>query len=417
METVRKGERLKTIKDIYRIGRGPSSSHTMGPEKAAKRFLAEHPDADRFEVTLYGSLALTGEGHGTDRVLRETLGGERTEIIFCKVTDFPLPHPNTLDFCAYRQGKLLDRRRVMSVGGGEIVWEGESAPEEEQIYPHNTFSGIEAYCRAERLTLPAYAERFEKPGLREHLASVWETMKASVREGLAAEGILPGGLGVRRKAKLLAEAAPERETPAQRESRMISACAFAVSEQNAAGGVISTAPTCGACGVVPAVLYRAQIESGYTDGEILDALAVAGLIGNVVRTNASISGAECGCQAEIGTACSMAAAALAALRGLNFLQIGCAAETAMEHNIGLTCDPVCGLVQIPCIERNAVGAQRAVHAAMLAETISDTQKISFDCIVQNMYETGKDLLSAYRETAVGGLAKLYGKEPGRGKIV
>ncbi len=232
-------------------------------------------------------------------------------------------------------------------------------------------------------------------------------MRAAVARGIAAKGILPGNLGVTRKAALLYCRPMPNELPETREMRLRSAYAYAVSEENAAGGIICTAPTCGACGVVPAVLLRAQETEGYSDAELTDALAAAGLIGTLVRTNASISGAECGCQAEIGTACSMAAAALGQLRGYDLHRIESAAETAMEHSIGLTCDPVCGLVQIPCIERNSVAAQKAVHAALLAGVLADTQKVSFDCIVRNMYETGRDLLGAYRETSTGGLAKLY----------
>ena len=403
--------RMKSIKELYRIGKGPSSSHTMGPEAAAKLFRAENPEADRFSVRLYGSLSLTGKGHGTDRVLRETFQDVPVEISFIDDPGFPLPHPNTMDLFAFREGKQTAYLRVLSVGGGEIVIEGRPTRESAELYPHRTFGEISGYCEKEGLTLPEYVRKFDDPDVTNALARVLDTMKRAVEEGLHTEGILPGKLHVRRKAAALYERALRRESPSMRESRLLSAYAFAVSEQNAAGGVICTAPTCGACGVVPAVLLLAQQTEGYSDAELTDALATAGIIGNIVKTNASISGAECGCQAEIGTACSMAAAGLAQLRGLNLRQIESAAETAMEHNIGLTCDPVCGLVQIPCIERNAVAAQRAVHAVMLAEIISETHKVSFDCIVRNMYETGKDLLSAYRETAVGGLAKLYGDAP------
>lgn len=401
---------MRSITEIYLIGRGPSSSHTMGPEKAAKIFLSEHPQADRFDVTLYGSLALTGEGHGTDRVLADTLGAERTEIRLHTDAPFPLQHPNTLDLRAYRNGAEIGFMRVRSVGGGAIEIDGRPIETAEDCYPHNSFSQISAYCAENGLTLPTYVDRFEKTDWRAHLRKVLSVMREAVARGTATDGILPGKLGVRRKAAYLYRTPLDNEFPETREVRLRSAYAYAVSEENAAGGVICTAPTCGACGVLPAVLLRAQEIEGYTDEQVIDALATAGLIGTLVRTNASISGAECGCQAEIGTACSMAAAGLGQLRGYDLRRIESAAETAMEHNVGLTCDPVCGLVQIPCIERNSVAAQKAVHAALLAGMLGDTQKVSFDCIVQNMYETGHDLLAAYRETSVGGLAKLYRPE-------
>lgn len=398
---------MKSIVELYLIGRGPSSSHTMGPEKAAKLFLAEHPEADRFAVRLYGSLALTGRGHGTDRVLRETLGEARTDITLIPQAPFPLEHPNTLDLFAYRNGEQTGFLRARSVGGGAIEIDGRPTPPSEECYPHSSFDEIVSYCRENGLTLPGYVAAFDRPGWREHLREVLRVMRQAVERGISQTGVLPGELGVRRKASVLYRSVLPDEAPEMREMRLRSAYAYAVSEENAAGSIICTAPTCGACGVVPAVLLRAQIAEGYTDEELTDALATAGLIGTLVRTNASISGAECGCQAEIGTACSMAAAALAQLRGYDLYRIGSAAETAMEHSIGLTCDPVCGLVQIPCIERNSVAAQKAVHATLLAGLLADTQKVPFDCIVRNMYETGRDLLSAYRETSVGGLAKLY----------
>lgn len=398
---------MRSVTDIYLIGKGPSSSHTMGPEKAAKLFLGEHPDADRFEVRLYGSLALTGQGHGTDRVLRETLGEGRTEVLPISEVPFPLEHPNTMDLLAFRNGEKVGFLRVRSIGGGAIEMDGRPNPPSDHCYPHHTFAQIAAYCADKHLTIPQYVGTFERTGWRTYLDEVLSVMRAAKERGIHAEGILPGELGVRRKAAVLYRTPLPNEQPEMREMRLRSAYAYAVSEENAAGGRICTAPTCGACGVVPAVLLRAQEAEGYSDGELSDALATAGLIGTLVRTNASISGAECGCQAEIGTACSMAAAGLAQLRGYDLQRIGSAAETAMEHSIGLTCDPVCGLVQIPCIERNSVAAQKAVHAVLLAGLLADTQKVSFDCIVRNMYETGRDLLGAYRETSAGGLAKLY----------
>lgn len=403
---------MKSITEIYRIGRGPSSSHTMGPEKAANLFLKEYPDADGYRVRLYGSLCLTGKGHGTDRVIRQVFADRPLRVEFAEHSDIPLKHPNTMDLTAYRENEQIGFWLVRSVGGGEIEIEGKPAFASEECYPQQNFAQIVSYCKKHRLTLPQFARRFDRPELYGHLDEVWKVMKRAVAEGIRTEGILPGGLNVCRKAPMLYRGSVANERAAMYESRILSAYAFAVSEQNAAGGVIVTAPTCGASGVLPAVLLQAQESGGYRDEEILDALAAAGIIGNVIKSNASISGAECGCQAEIGSACCMAAAALAQLHHYSFRQLEYAAENAMEHYIGLTCDPVCGLVQIPCIERNSVAAQRAVHAAMLAGVLSGTQKVSFDCIVSNMYETGKDLLSAYRETSVGGLAKLYGKNTG-----
>ena len=396
---------MKSLKALYRIGAGPSSSHTMGPERIARRFLSMFPDAGHYRVTLYGSLAATGRGHGTDAVIRRVMP-TGTEVLFC-TDDTPIEHPNTMDLFASKNGTQIGFLRVRSVGGGAIEIDGRPTPPSEDCFPHHTFAEIAAYCEEQHLTLPQYVARFERTGWREHLRMVLGVMRDAVERGIHTEGGLPGELGVKRKAAVLYRAALPTESPEMAEMRLRSAYAYAVSEENAAGGVICTAPTCGACGVLPAVLLRAQAAEGYDDEAVLGALATAGLIGTLVRTNASISGAECGCQAEIGTACSMAAAGLAQLRGYDLRRIGSAAETAMEHSIGLTCDPVCGLVQIPCIERNSVAAQKAVHAALLAGLLADTQKVSFDCIVRNMYETGRDLLGAYRETSAGGLAKLY----------
>lgn len=398
---------MKTVIDLFRIGRGPSSSHSMGPELAARLFLSENPQADRFLVRLYGSLALTGKGHGTDRVLREIFASIHIDIEFVNHTNFPLPHPNTMDLFAYRGDKLSGQIRVLSIGGGEIRICGRETPKEEECYPHQSFREIARFCEKEHLTLSEYVRKFDRPELFRHLADAWSVMKKSIDDGLLADGFLPGKLHTKRKAQKLYDYSVAVKDENAKALGRISAYAFAVSEQNATGGVIVTAPTCGSCGVLPAVLKQAQEQSGYRDEQIVDALAAAGIIGNIVRTNASISGAECGCQAEIGTACSMAAVALSQLRGHSLQQMDYAAEIAMEHQIGLTCDPICGLVQIPCIERNAVAAQRAVHAVILSEALTGTQKIPFDSIVTNMFITGKDLQSSYRETSLGGLAKLY----------
>ncbi len=398
---------MRSIRDIYKIGKGPSSSHTMGPERAARIFKEEHPEAEAYRVVLYDSLAKTGVGHGTDRVLREVLGPTPTEIIFAQEDPEDLKHPNTLDFFAVEHGVESAPMRVESVGGGDIVIEGRQGSENEDVYPENSFAEIKQFCEWRKIRLWEYVEMTEGPEIWTFLAQVWKTMRWAIADGLHAEGILPGGLHLERKAKLLYEQAERNQLVQVKETRIICAYAFAVSEQNADNGTIVTAPTCGSCGVVPAVLRYMQEQHGYSDEKILHALAVAGLIGNLIKHNASISGAECGCQAEVGAACSMAAAALAELCDMNLAQIEYAAEIALEHHLGLTCDPICGLVQIPCIERNAVAAMRAMNALNLAYFLYDTRSISFDMVVKTMYQTGINISKAFRETAEGGLARLY----------
>ena len=398
---------MESLKELYRIGTGPSSSHTMGPERAAKRFKEKNLHADAFLVTLYGSLAKTGPGHLTDEILVKTFAPRPVDIHF-DFTDKPLPHPNTMELCALKDGKVVDTQRVISVGGCMIETEGEAVPDTpSDVYPLSTFADIKAYCTENHLHLWQYVEQCEGDSIWFYLGEVWKTMKNAVMRGLDTEGTLKGGLDVQRKAKMLYRQKHIDESAETRENRTVCAYAFAVSEENAGGGVIVTAPTCGACGVLPAVLLYMQERRGFSDTEILRALAAGGLIGNLIKTNASISGAECGCQAEIGSACSMAAAALAELHGMDLDQIEYAAEVAMEHHLGLTCDPVRGLVQIPCIERNAVAAMRAINALNLANFLTYTRKISFDVVVNTMYETGRDLFSKYRETGEGGLAKYY----------
>lgn len=396
---------MRSLKELYRIGKGPSSSHTIGPERACKQFLAENPTADAFRVRLFGSLAKTGEGHGTDAVIRSVLPNVTIEFD----TETERPHPNTMQLNAYLGGVNVAETVVYSVGGGAIEIEGRANSEGADVYPLHTLSAIREHCEKQGMPLYRYVYECEGEGIRGYLAEVWQTMKAAVQRGVQKSGVLPGGLDVERRAKILYDGAMCNEGAESRENRLVCAYAFAVSEENASGGTIVTAPTCGACGVLPAVLTYSQERKGYSDEEIINALATAGLIGNLIKTNASISGAECGCQAEIGSACSMSSAALAQLQGLSLGQIEYAAEVAMEHHLGLTCDPISGLVQIPCIERNAVAAMRAINAASLAYFLSDSRKISFDLVVQTMYETGKDMARSYRETSEGGLAKLYKK--------
>ena len=397
---------MRSIREIYKTGKGPSSSHTMGPERAARLFLSEHPEAQRFEVTLYGSLAKTGRGHGTDRVITETLAPWPVTIIWNDSGEVRLPHPNTMDLAAFVGDKKIASLRVLSVGGGDIEVEGRPVACSPEVYEHNSFAEISAYCRANRIRLSDYVEEREGKEIWEFLYTVWNTMQDAVNEGLVRSGTLPGGLGVERKAQMLYHQRHMDERGATRENRLVCAYAFAVSEQNADQGVIVTAPTCGSCGVMPAVLRHFQNEKRFDDREVLRALAAGGIIGNLVKTNASISGAKCGCQAEIGTACSMAAAALAELFEMGLGQLEYAAEVALEHHLGLTCDPIGGLVQIPCIERNAVAAMRAINAVRIASFLSSTRKISFDMVVKTMYQTGRDLNRIYRETSEGGLAKL-----------
>ncbi len=397
---------MRTIRDVYKIGYGPSSSHTMGPGKAARLFREAFPQADAFAVVLYGSLALTGKGHGTDRALLREFAPLPCEISFDTQTA-PLPHPNTLDLTAFQQGRELGRWRMLSIGGGDVLREGEQPRLPDEVYPHRSFSSLLDCCAAGGIRLWQYVEEAEGKEIWDYLAEVWQAMKNAVRQGLAAEGVLPGGLELERKAGCLFRQTHKDESPATRQHRLICSYAFAVAEQNAGGGIVVTAPTCGSCGVLPAVLYYQQEQQGCSDQEILRALAAAGVVGTVIKSNASVSGAECGCQAEIGSACSMAAAALGELFGLSLAEIEYAAEIAMEHMLGLTCDPVDGLVQIPCIERNAVAAMRAVSAVSLADFLSDTRKVSFDAVVRTMYETGRDMPGKYRETSQGGLALLY----------
>lgn len=401
---------MKSIRYLYKIGRGPSSSHTMGPEKACRIFLKRYPQAEEYEVTLLGSLSATGKGHLTDEVIRETFAPGKVTVIFGDTDESKLFHPNTLILKAKSGGSVVGESEVYSVGGGEIVFKGEKQNAAEEIYPHKTFDEIKEFCIENSLKLWQYAEIFEGGEIWNFLQNIWENMQNCVLRGLKTDGVLSGGLNTRRKAKILYDQYVLNEDAETRENRLVCAYAYAASEENASGGVVVTAPTCGSCGVLPAVFYYLKNKKDVPDKEILKGLATAGIIGNVVKTNASISGAECGCQAEVGVACAMASAAIAQIKGMSLDQIEYAAEIAVEHHLGLTCDPVCGLVQIPCIERNAVAALRALNEVTLASFLSDTRKITFDTAVKTMYETGRDLRTGYRETATGGLAKLYSEK-------
>ena len=395
---------MKSLKELYQIGMGPSSSHTMAPEKIAKYLMKKYPSATGYKVTLYGSLALTGKGHGTDTVLKKVLGNE-TQIVF-DTSKTNLPHANTLDIEVYNSDNYIAKHRAYSLGGGAIEIENEPVITPPEVYSLNTFDEIKSYCIDKEIRLCDYVYESE-PNIKEYLSDIWEQMCLSIKKGLKTDGILPGGLNVKRKAKFLYQQRHIDESPETRENRLVCSYAFAVAEENADGGYIVTAPTCGSCGVLPAAFYYVKNTRNVSDEDIINGLATAGLIGNLIKTNASISGAECGCQAEIGSACAMAAGGLAEIFGLSAEQIEYAAEISLEHHLGLTCDPVNGLVQIPCIERNAVAAMRALNSLSLADFLSSTRTVSLDTIIQTMYETGKDLSNRYKETSEAGMAKLY----------
>ena len=398
------GGKLKSIKTIFKIGQGPSSSHTVGPFNASKIIKKRYPEADAYKVILYGSMASTGGGHGTMSAIQRVL--PNAEIVLDDKTK-DIPHPNTLDFYIYKDGKQIAMKRVLSIGGGMIEIVGEENPLSNDVYPQKNFTEVLEYCKKNNTTIQDFVYKQEGDDIKEYLLKMWKSMEKTIEKGLNTEGILPGGLNITRKAKLLYNTVSHGETSDITMDRLISAFSYATMEENATQGIVVTAPTCGSCGVIPSILYYLRKVRGYEEEEIIDFLAVAGIIGEVIVTNASISGAECGCQAEIGSACSMAAGGLAAMMRLNLDQIEYAAEVAMEHNLGLTCDPIKGLVQIPCIERNAVAALRAISSVNLALFLHNTRQISFDNIVQTMYKTGLDMSEKYKETAHGGLAELY----------
>lgn len=396
---------MESIKEIYKIGLGPSSSHTMGPKTAAERFLSRNSTAARFEVTLYGSLAATGEGHLTDLAIINVLQPVApTEIIW--QPDIFLPfHPNGMKFCSFDSNNAtLEEWTVYSIGGGDIVEEGETRTKN-HIYAMSKIVDIQQWCETTGKTYWEYVDENEGPEVWDYLARVWNVMKNAVERGIEAEGVLPGGLGVRRKAVSYYVHA-SGYAGSLKSRGLVYAYALAVSEENASGGEIVTAPTCGSCGIVPAVLYHLHTSKGFSEQRILRALATAGIFGNVVKTNASVSGAEVGCQGEVGVACAMAAAAACQLFGGTPAQIEYSAEMGLEHHLGLTCDPVCGLVQIPCIERNAYAAARALDANLYSQFSDGRHSVSFDRIVEVMKQTGHDLPSLYKETAQGGLAAI-----------
>ncbi len=400
---------MKSIKELYRIGTGPSSSHTMGPRNAAELFLSRHQEAAAFKVTLYGSLAATGKGHMTDAAILETLQPHAPVNIVWEPKVFLPFHPNGMMFQSLDiSGKITDSWTVFSVGGGALAEENDeqdtiTTPD---VYEMNHLTDILNWCEQTGKNYWEYVLECEESDILDYLNEVWKTMKAAVERGIDAEGVLPGPLNLRRKASGYYIKASGYKASLQSRGLVFS-YALAVSEENASGGVIVTAPTCGSCGVVPAVLYHLAKTRDFSDIRILRALATAGLIGNVVKQNASISGAEAGCQAEVGVACSMASAAANQLFGGSPAQIEYAAEMGLEHHLGMTCDPVCGMVQIPCIERNAYAAARALDANLYSSFTDGIHRVSFDRVVEVMKETGNDLPSLYKETSEGGLAKDY----------
>ena len=399
---------MESIRDIYRIGFGPSSSHTMGPRKAAEIFRERNSESPGFRVTLHGTLAATGRGHLTDRALLEVLSYDKTEILW-KPEEILPKHPNALTLEALDAGgSVTDSWRVYSVGGGKII-DDDHDPAEDSVYPLNTMKEILDWTKETGCSFWEYVEEIEGKDIYDHLAEVWEVMKLSIANGLEAEGVLPGPLNLRRKASSYFVKA-KNYSGTLKEKTLIFAYALAVGEENAAGGRIVTAPTCGSCGTMPAVLKRMADSFEFSDQKMSRALATAGLIGNLVKTNASISGARVGCQGEIGTACAMASAAATQLLGGTPLQIEYAAEMGIEHHLGLTCDPIMGLVQVPCIERNAFAAERALNTATFSLLSDGQHLVSFDKIVKTMKQTGHDLPSIYKETSEGGLAYFYKKK-------
>lgn len=396
---------MYSIKELFKVGNGPSSSHTIGPLKASKEFIKRYPDCERIEVTLYGSLALTGKGHLTDYIIEKGLSPIQNKIIFDIMTD--VPHPNTMKFVGYNGAEKYEMV-VYSVGGGAIKIEGDDPKALKQYYPLKKFADIVKYCKEYKYKLYEYVDSIEDEDFNDYMENIYNVMMASIDRGLNTTGLIPGKLEIRRKAHYLYNQRSKETDLSEIARKRLVAYAYAASEENASGGEIVTSPTCGAAGVLPACVRYAVDTNKYTHEEIINSLKVAGLIGNIVKHNASISGAEAGCQAEVGTACSMAATFLVSLKLTTFEEIESAAEIALEHHLGLTCDPIDGYVQIPCIERNAVAALRALDAAKLAMYLNNSDsKISFDTVVATMLQTGKDLHANYRETSEGGLAKHY----------
>lgn len=394
---------MKSLKELYRIGPGPSSSHTLGPQRASLIFKNRYFDAYRYEVELYGSLSLTGKGHLTDYIIIETMKPKECRVFFKAKAD--LKHPNTMKLLAFnKEDELLGEMTVYSVGGGAILIEGEECGEGQDVYPHHSLKEIQEYCFAKEMELWEYVDAFDP--MDDYIEKIMEQMMATVESGLSKEGVLPGDLYLERIAKELKDKADSCKSAVEKEKLLLSAYAYAASEENAGGSMTVTAPTLGSSGILPSLVTYYHKDLGYEKEIICKGLKVAGLFGNLIKENATISGAQGGCQAEIGAAVSMGAAMVAYLRGLNAAQIEYAAEIGIEHHLGLTCDPVGGYVMIPCIERNAVGVLRAIDAAIIAQGVSEVRdhKVSFDMVVNTMNYTGKKIPLELRETSLGGLA-------------
>lgn len=392
---------MDSLKELYKIGNGPSSSHTMGPKKAASLFLEKNKDADRFVCELYGSLALTGKGHLTDYIILQVLGSRRTKIFF-RPDVFYDYHSNGMKFFAYKGEKLIDEYLVFSVGGGVLKKLNERRQEDKDYYRYHTMAEILDYIEKKEISFLDYVLESEADDILEYGEEILEAMFAAVERGISTVGELPGSLRLKRRAPSFYQKYLKNKDF----NSLLFSATLAVSEENASGNIIVTAPTCGSSGVLPGVLYTYHQLEKYPKEKLVEAILVGGLIGNLVKQNASISGAEVGCQGEVGTACSMAAAALAYLKGGTSKQIEYAAEIALEHHLGMTCDPVRGYVQIPCIERNALSARRAIDSCEFALLTDGEHYIDLDSVIISLKETGKDLHSNYRETSLGGLAKI-----------
>lgn len=395
---------MQSIQNIYKIGPGPSSSHTFGPMRACQDSLSRYPQADDFHVTLFGSLALTGKGHLTDQIIEKTFFPKHCTITFDIKSE--CDHPNTMTIEALKNHKVLGKHTYISIGGGKILKDDERASEESSIYPHNTMDEIQAYCRQHHLRLDKYIDQFEDDTLNSYMDKIFDAMLDCVNKGLNTIGKLPGSLEIDRVAFALNQSAHSCDDPIERKSLLLASYAYAASEENAGGGMVVTAPTMGSCGVLPSLLYHYYYDEQYPKDTLIQGLKVAGLIGNLIQHNATISGAKAGCQAEVGAACSMGAAFVSSCNFENNQQIECAAEIGLEHHLGLTCDPVGGYVMIPCIERNAVASLRSLDAARLAKYLRNVKKnrVSFDMVVKTMNLTGSKLPFELKESALGGLA-------------
>ncbi len=396
---------MKSLNELFRIGPGPSSSHTLGPQRATRLFLERFPNADSYEVELYGSLSLTGKGHLTDAIIIDTMKPKSCKVLFKQKEG--IKHPNTMTLFAFNEHhNILGEMTVYSIGGGAIRVEGEESTEGKDVYPHHSLKEILDYCESKNMTFYEYVDEFDK--LDDYIDQIMDQMIRTVENGLKKDDVLPGKLKLKRIAKEMKEKADKCQSAVEKEKLLLCAYAYSASEENAGGSITVTAPTLGSSGILPSLVYYYHKNLGYSRKDICNGLKIAGLFGNLIKENATISGAQGGCQAEIGAAVSMGAAMVAFLKGGSNLEIEYAAEIGIEHHLGLTCDPVGGYVMIPCIERNAVGVLRAVDAAILAQNICNIRehKVSFDMVVNTMNYTGKKLPLELKETSLGGLATI-----------